>query len=119
MHRPETLILLLLAIAAGYLWWNAARMAAERATQLGRDACRAAGVIWLDHTVHAAGLRLRRREDGWLGLERSFRFEYSVDGTDRHAGRLVLFSDRLVEFSGPPRAAAAVVPMPSQRPRAE
>jgi hypothetical protein len=108
MHRPETMILLMLAAAAAYLWWNAGRMAAERATQLGRDACRTAGVLWLDQSVHAAGLRLRRRDDGWLGLERSFRFEYSEDGVERHTGQLVLFDGRLVSFSGPARATAAV-----------
>src|SRR5512138_3169994 len=103
-----TLIALMIAGAAGYGWWSAARAAAERATQLGRDACRAAGVIWLDQSVHASGLRLRRRQDGRLGLERSFRFEYSEDGIERHIGRLVLHGERLVQFSGPARAAQVV-----------
>ena len=103
-----TLIFLMLAGSAVYAWWNSARAAAERATQLGRDACRAAGVIWLDQSVHASGLRLRRRHDGRLGLERSFRFEYSEDGIERHIGRLVLHGERLVQFSGPARAAQAV-----------
>lgn len=96
-----TMIVLMVAGAAGYAWWNAGRMAAERATALGRDACRAAGVLWLDQSVQASGLRMRRRDDGWMGLERSFRFEYSEDGADRHVGRLVLFDGRLVAFSGP------------------
>ena len=55
------------------------------------------------------GLRLRRRDDGWLGLERSFRFEYSEDGQDRHIGRVVLRGGKLVGFSGPTRAAQSVV----------
>ena len=46
--------------AAAFSYWSAARAAAERAEALGRDACRAAGVQWLDQTVHATGLRLRR-----------------------------------------------------------
>jgi hypothetical protein len=102
------LIALMLAGAAGYAWWNASRAAAERATQLGRDACRAAGVIWLDQSVHAAGLRLRRQRDGRLGWERSFRFEYSEDGEQRHVGRLVLHGEELVQFTGPARAAQVV-----------
>lgn len=102
------LIALMLAGSAAYAWWNASRAAAERAAQLGRDACRAAGVIWLDQSVHASGLRLRRRRDGRLGLERSFRFEYSEDGIERHIGRLVLHGERLVQFSGPLRAAQTV-----------
>src|SRR5690606_28211458 len=101
------LIFLMIAGAAVYGWWNAARAAAERAMVLGRNACQAAGVIWLDQSVHANALRLRRRDDGWMGLERSFRFEYSEDGIDRHVGRLVLFGDTLVSFSGPRRRSPA------------
>ena len=81
----------------------------ELAARIGRDACRAAGVQWLDQAVHATGLRLRRHANGWLGLERSFRFEYSEDGHDRHVGKLVLFGGKLVGFSGPTRAAQALV----------
>lgn len=104
-----TLLLLMIVGAAGFFFFTAARAAAERATEIGRDACQAAGVQWLDQSVHATGMRLRRREDGWLGIERSFRFEYSEDGHDRHVGRVVLLGNRLVGFSGPSRAAQAVV----------
>lgn len=103
-----SLILLMIAGAAAFAYWNAARAAAERAEALGRNACSAAGVIWLDQTVHAAGLRLRRNDDGRLGWERTFRFEYSNDGMDRHSGRLVLRGDTLVSFVGPVRP--SVVP---------
>lgn len=102
------LLLFTILFGAGALFWSASRRAAERAEQLGRDACRAAGVQWLDQTVHADGLRLRRHDDGWLGLERAFRFEYSEDGSDRHTGRLVLHGDRLIGFSGPTRASQVV-----------
>ena len=102
------LILMIVGVAA-FFTFTAARAAAERAAEIGRDACGAAGVQWLDQSVHATGIRLRRRDDGWLGLERSFRFEYSEDGQDRHIGRVVLLGDRLVGFSGPSRAAQAVV----------
>ena len=108
-----SLILLMIAGAAMVAFWNAARAAAERAEALGRDACAAAGVQWLDHSVHAAGLRLYRREDGWLGLERTFRFDHSHDGTDRHSGRLVLRGGRLVSFTGP-SSGATVVPLPAR-----
>ena len=105
-----TPILLLIACAAAFFWWTAARAAAERAEEVGRGACEAAGVQWLDQTVHANGLRLYRRQDGWPGLERSFRFEYSEDGRDRHAGRLVLRGGALVAFSGPARS-TPVIPL--------
>ena len=94
-------ILLMIFGAAAFSYWNAARAAAERAGQLGRNACEAAQVIGLDQSVHATGIRLRRNEDGKLGFERTFRFDYSYDGVERHSGRLVLRGDRLVSFVGP------------------
>lgn|SRR5690348_6409499 len=103
-----TLLLLMILFAAGFAFWSTARAAAERAGEVGRNACQAAGVQWLDQTVHASGLRLCRGDDGRLGFERTFRFEYSEDGTDRHIGRLVLRGDRLVGFSGPVRAASVI-----------
>jgi hypothetical protein len=87
--------------ATAVSFWSAGRAAAERAEALGRDACRVAGVQWLDQSVHAIGLRLCRHDNGWLGLERTFRFDYSIDGEDRHVGRMVLRGVRLVAFSGP------------------
>lgn len=96
-----TAILLMILGAFGYAWWNAGRAAAERAEQFGREACRTAGVQWLDQTVHVVAMRLCRHENGWLGLERTFRFDYSLNGHDRHIGRLALRGDRMVMFSGP------------------
>ena len=99
----STLLILMLTAAMLFAFWSASRAAAERAIRLGGDACQAAGVQLIDQTVHANGLRLRRGDDGRLGFERSFRFEYSQDGTDRHVARLVLRGERLVYFSGPTR----------------
>ena len=61
------------------------------------------GVQWLDESVHATGIRIRRKRNGRLGLERTFRFEYSRDGSDRHAGSLSLLGGELVRFVGPVR----------------
>lgn len=98
----------MIVAALAFAFWSASRAAAERAEHLGRDACQSAGVQWLDQTVHASGLRLHRGEDGRLGFERSFRFEYSYEGDDRHIGKLVLRGTRLVAFSGPTRAANVI-----------
>ncbi len=108
--RMPTLLILMIVGALAFSYWSAARAAAERADAVGRNACHAAGVQWLDETVHASGLRLQRGENGRLGFERTFRFEYSEDGNDRHIGRLVLRGDRLVSFSGPLRG-TGVVPL--------
>lgn len=102
-----TLLVMMIVGALALAWWSSARDAAERAEDLGRAACEAAGVQWLDQTVHASGVRLRRGDDGRLGFERTFRFEYSEDGQDRHIGRLVLRGRRLVAFVGPVRSNVA------------
>ena len=107
---PTLLILMIVGVVA-FFTFTSARAAAERAAEIGRDACAAAGVQWLDQSVHATGFRLRRRDDGWLGLERSFRFEYSQDGTDRHIARIVLHGERLVAFTGPAAASNVIVSM--------
>jgi hypothetical protein len=96
-----TLLILMIVAAMVFAFWSAGRAAAERAEVVGRNACQAAGVQWLDQSVHAIGMRVCRHENGWLGWERTFRFDYSINGEDRHVGRMVLRGDRLIAFSGP------------------
>lgn len=96
-----TLLIVMIVGAIAFTFWSAGRAAAERAEVLGRKACADAGVQLLDQTVHVMGMRPYRGGDGWLGLERTFRFDYSRDGEDRHVGRLVLRGDRMVGFIGP------------------
>lgn len=99
-----TLLILMIVGAIGFAFWDRSRAAADRATELGRNACRAADVQWLDQSVHATGLRPCRLPNGWIGFERSFRFDYSYDGIDRHTGRMVLRGGQLVSFTGPAAA---------------
>ena len=106
-----TAIVLMIVAAAMVAFWNAGRAAAERAGQLGRDACRAAHVQWLDESVHVVGLRPCRVQ-GRLGWERTVRVDYSTDGSDRHQGRLVLRGERLVSFVGP--ATPTPIPFPDR-----
>ena len=104
-----TLFWLMVASVLGFAWFSASRAAAERAEEVGRNACHASGVQWLDQSVHASGMRFRRGNDGRFGLERTFRFEYSDDGEDRHVGRLVLRGGKLVAFVGPTRRSSPVI----------
>jgi len=96
----STLIVMVLAVA-GAAFWYAGRGAAETATRVGQAACSRAGVQWLDQSVHLVAMRLSRGSDGWLALERHFGFEYSTDGDDRRAGRIVLQGRRLRSVVGP------------------
>lgn len=96
----STLIMMLLAMGA-VAFWFAGRAAAETAIRVGQAACAKAGVQWLDQSVHLLSMRLNRGTDGWLGVERHFGFEYSTDGDDRRAGRIVLHGRRLRSVVGP------------------
>lgn len=99
----DWLLWLLITVVLAGAWFNSVRQAAEIAREVGQRACRRNGVQWLDESVHATGFRIRRKPNGRLGLERSFRFEYSRDGSDRHAGSLSLLGGELVRFVGPVR----------------
>ena len=97
---PTLLIVMIVAATGVRVLERRPRRRRTRRSSSGATPADAAGVQWLDQTVHAIGLRLRRGEDGRLGLERTFRFDYSHDGSDRHVGRLVLRGDRLVRSAG-------------------
>lgn len=83
------------------MFWSAHRAASEAAVRIGRNACRAAGVQWLDESVQFSGMRLCRHDNGRLGMERRFHFDYSRSGDDRHRGRIVMLGRELREFVGP------------------
>lgn len=101
---------------AGAAFWYAGRGAAETATRVGQAACSRAGVQWLDQSVHLVAMRLGRGSDGWLALERHFGFEYSTDGDDRRAGRIVLQGRRLRSVVGPMPATPAQAAPPDGTP---
>jgi len=97
-------LLALIWLLAGFGWfWSSSLAAGEAARVHGRDACREAGVQWLDQSVQLVAMRLRRRPDGWLAIEREYRFDYSRDGESRQSGRLVLLGTRITALSGPDR----------------
>jgi hypothetical protein len=95
------LMCLLIVVPPCVLFWSASRAAAERAIVFGQQACKRAGVQWLDQSAHQVRLRLRRDSRGRLTWERQFRFEYSTGGQDRHAGLLTLQGIQLVALVGP------------------
>ncbi|HET7360273.1 MAG TPA: DUF3301 domain-containing protein [Rhodanobacteraceae bacterium] len=101
----EVLVLLLM-IAVAVAWTQATRMR-ERALAAAQRLCAAQDVQLLDQSVGLAGLRLRRH-GGWA-LECHYGFEVSLDGKDRHHGRLWLVGGRLAGVSTPWRDSAHVL----------
>ena len=68
-----TLLILMIAGVAAFFFFSAARAAAERAAEIGRDACLAAGVQWLGF----AGSGLVFVAVGVLGAALVFRFSWA------------------------------------------
>ncbi|MBS0569946.1 MAG: DUF3301 domain-containing protein [Proteobacteria bacterium] len=102
----ETLLPMVLVLAAFWLWQNALR-ARERARALARGLCARVGVQLLDETVAVRRVRLRRMPGEGLRLERCYGFEVSVDGADRRHGSLNLLDDEVVSWDLPVVDAAA------------
>ena len=100
-------LIVLLLIGAGAAFWFSSRAAAEAAVTYGRQACKHAGVQWLDQSVHQVRLRLARDSTGQLRWERQYRFEYSNAGDDRHAGLITLRGTALAALVGPMPATPA------------
>ena len=95
----EPMLLLLLILAGAYAWQNALR-ARERARMLCFDLCLQANVQLLDQTVALQRLRVIKVAHG-LRLRRDYRFDFSVDGRDRHRGTLSLVAGEVQTHSLP------------------
>lgn len=96
--------LALLTIAAAIWAWMDVLKAREQAIRHGRLLCREAGVQMLDQSVALHRLRIARR-DGLPTFVRRYRFEVSLDGSDRHRAHLDLAGHRLEAWSLPLREA--------------
>ncbi|HVO90281.1 MAG TPA: DUF3301 domain-containing protein [Casimicrobiaceae bacterium] len=84
----ETLLIVIVA-GAGWLVYDALRVR-EEAIRIAREACERQGLQFLDYTVESARTRLARDAHGRAQLRRTYRFEFSVNGHDRHAGSVVM-----------------------------
>ncbi len=122
--------LLLLGLLA-MIWYTGAR-ARETAVAISRAACQKEGYQLLDDTVALQRFAPRWTSSG-LRMRRMYRFEYSVEGTLRETGYVLLLGNTLesVHIQGrhtieqPPeeeeeaesRPAAKVIPFPGNRRR--
>lgn len=97
ISMTEFFVLLVLAATAGYL------IEAMRSKDFARTAakryCRERDVQFLDDTVQLRKLRLRRDFGGHTVVYREFGFEFTVDGSARQSGDLVLHGRRLISLS--------------------
>ncbi len=104
----------LLGLAFLIWFWLDTMRARERARSLSHRLCQSAGLQLLDQTVALQHLRIRRDQDGRLGLLRSYSFEVSSDGSDRHRGSLSLLRGSLQAYLLPLSHDAADAFSPAQ-----
>jgi hypothetical protein len=80
---------LLLVLALLIWFWRDSLRVRETATRICRQACKSYGVQFLDQTVALQRLRLRWVHSG-PRLQRTYQFDYSLEGEGRRTGNLVM-----------------------------
>jgi len=120
----------ILALGLVALAWFSGARARETAVSIGRAACDKEGYQLLDDSVALQRFALRWTRSG-LRMRRMYRFEYSVEGTLRETGYVLLLGQQLESvhiqgrntFEQEPRKqeevrpAAKVIPFPGNRRR--
>lgn len=101
----DTLLPLLVILAAFYVWHNALR-AREQARMLAQALCARASVQLLDQSVALRRVRLRRIPGEGLRLLRCYRFDVSTDGNDRRHGSLDMLEGEVTSYDLPVHEAA-------------
>jgi hypothetical protein len=86
---------LLLLVATAWLWLDSLK-AREAAVAAAKAACVSEDLLLLDDTVAIARLRFARDGDGVLRIQRTYGFEYSDTGNDRHSGSVVMLGGRVL-----------------------
>jgi hypothetical protein len=90
-----SLLLLCIAFTGFVLFWHDALGARDRANAAARETCVATGGALLDGTVAFRSLKLVRGVGGRLAFERTYLFDYTLDGNTRRQGFVVMFGQRV------------------------
>lgn len=94
-----TELLLILAIGAALLYWQASVRCKDIAVAAARKECDLCGVQLLDQTVQQLRVSMSRDTNGQWRIWRDYRFEYSEDGVNRFDGRLTLLGQRVIRVA--------------------
>jgi hypothetical protein len=99
MELSWGLLALLTALCATAWFWHDTLGAREQANATALETCRSTGASLLDGTVAFRSMRLGRAAGGALQFERTYVFDYSLDGVTLHQG-FVVMAGRQVEAVG-------------------
>lgn len=84
-------LLLLLVLMLGTAWfWHDSLGAREQANRSALDTCRGLDAQLLDGTVAFRRISAVRTDGGPLRLQRTYVFEYTLDGANRLQGTVIL-----------------------------
>ncbi len=83
-------LLTIALLALGFWFWINNLRAREIALRHSAQTCRSLAVQFLDDTVSISRLGVGRERDGTLSLQRVYRFEFSVHGSERREGRIAM-----------------------------
>ncbi len=86
---------LLLLILLVVLLWQAGQRSRDTAILTAQQTCRQQGVQFLDGTAALQNLRPYFTPDEGPGLQRTYTFDYSVDGFGRRTGCVILRNTRV------------------------
>jgi hypothetical protein len=89
----SALLPLLGILLLAWLWLDSAR-AREFANLLAQRYCEHRGMQFLDQTVALARMGVRWTSEG-LRIRRMFRFDFSLEGSGRHTGYVLMLGSRL------------------------
>jgi hypothetical protein len=95
MWSPWTVLALLALAMLTALLWHRNLACREFANKIAAETCRRAEAQILDGTVAFARYRAGRDTHGTWALMRTYVFDYTHDGVDRHQGFVVLRGLRL------------------------
>lgn len=88
------IILSIFIVIVGW-FWSSSMKAREIALHVVRHRCRQMELQLLDDYVALTGLWPRRNAGGKIQAWRSYVFEFSVSGTDRYRGKIVLLGGQV------------------------
>lgn len=92
MHEA---LALLAVVAAGFWLWHWSSSAREKVLAVSREVCSDLQLQGLDDSVALRRVSLRR-DAGRLAVQRTYSFEFSLQGADRHRGEIALLGSDLL-----------------------
>jgi hypothetical protein len=97
-NRIMTSLTLLLIIVLLVWFWQVNQQCHDTAVQLARQTCKHQGLQFLDGTATLKSIRPYFSRDDGPGLKRTYTFDYSEDGMDRHSGCIIMHNAQVASL---------------------